>query len=54
MSFLFLRSAHLISIFLEQRDFTTENDVECIRNIIRRLDKFAEKAKLHLLTNKIG
>ena len=30
MSFLFLRSALDISIFLEQRDFTTENDVECI------------------------
>ena len=32
-------------MWLEQRDFTTENDVKYIHNIIRRLDKSVEKAK---------
>ena len=35
----------IVKKFLEQRDFTTENDVKYIRNIIRRLDESVEKAK---------
>ena len=35
----------VVKRFLEQRDFTTENDVKYIRNIIRRLDESVEKAK---------
>ena len=35
----------VVKRFLEQRDFTTENDVKYIRNISRRLDESVEKAK---------
>ena len=35
----------IVKKFLEQRDFTTENGVKYIRNIIRRLDESVEKAK---------
>ena len=35
----------IVKKFLEQRDFTTENDVKYIRNIIRHLDESVEKAK---------
>ena len=35
----------IVKKFLEQKVFTTENDVKYIRNIIRRLDEFVEKAK---------
>ena len=36
----------IVKKFIEQRDFTTENDVKYIRNIIRRLEKRLN-AKLH-------
>ena len=32
----------IVKKFLEQRDFTTENNVKYIRNIIRRLDESVE------------
>ena len=35
----------IVKKFIEQRDFTTENDVKYIQNIIRRLDESVEKAK---------
>lgn len=35
--------------FLEQRTFTTENDIKYMRNIIRRLDESVEKSKRQAL-----
>jgi len=35
--------------FLEQREFTTEEDIKYIRDIIRRLDESVEKSKLQTL-----
>jgi len=33
--------------FLEQREFTTENDIRYMRNIIQRLDESVERSKRH-------
>ena len=41
--------------FLEQREFTTEEDIKYIRDIIRRLDESVEKSKRQtLLTEYIS
>ena len=41
--------------FLEQRKFTTEEDIKYIRDIIRRLDESVEKSKRQtLLTEYIS
>ena len=41
--------------FLEQREFTTEEDIKYIRGIIRRLDESVEKSKRQtLLTEYIS
>ena len=35
--------------FLEQREFTTEEDIRHVRDIIRRLDESVEKSKCQTL-----